>query len=59
MNRREVIAGLGGAVALSVVARAQQPALPVVALSMAGRLICQCGCSAEVSAKPVTSRAKT
>jgi putative tryptophan/tyrosine transport system substrate-binding protein len=36
MNRREVIAGLGGAVALPVVARAQQPALPVVAFVNGG-----------------------
>jgi putative tryptophan/tyrosine transport system substrate-binding protein len=31
MNRREVIAGLGGVLAWPVVAQAQQPALPVVA----------------------------
>jgi putative tryptophan/tyrosine transport system substrate-binding protein len=36
MNRREFIAGVGGAVAWPLAARAQPPALPVVALISSG-----------------------
>jgi putative ABC transport system substrate-binding protein len=63
MRRREFIAGLGSAAALPVVARAQQPTLPLVGLLRAGSADSDdkgyVAAFCKASAKRAMSRART